>query len=237
MLTGLDPKSPFANKKLTELDELHQRKLKGAVLRAVNIRQIKPVNEQTSKYHIFERLNTGGTPLKPQEIRNCVFNGEFVELLRELNRDPNWRKIIGKKDFDKHQKDVELILRIFSLSGSWKEYEKPMKQFLNVAMADNRDAQSKKIKYFRNHFSKVCELIISELGTNPFHIRGPLNTSALDSVFCTILDNFDNLRLDVKSNFKSLLSDQRFDEGTYYGTSDKVVLEKRFVAAHEHLVR
>src|SRR5215211_5612275 len=27
----------------------------------------------SSIFHIFERLNTGGTPFKPQEIRNCVY--------------------------------------------------------------------------------------------------------------------------------------------------------------------
>ena len=59
----------------------------GCVLRAINIRQISPSDRNTSVYHIFERLNTGGTPLKPQEIRNCVFAGEFVVILKELNKD------------------------------------------------------------------------------------------------------------------------------------------------------
>ena len=72
------------------------------------------MGETTSIYHIFERLNTGGTPLRPQEIRNCVFRGDLVRVLRELNTDSNWRKIFGRNAFDKHQKDIELILRIFS---------------------------------------------------------------------------------------------------------------------------
>ena len=39
-LTGLDSKSPYHNKRFSDLDETDQRKLKQAVLRAVNIRQL-----------------------------------------------------------------------------------------------------------------------------------------------------------------------------------------------------
>src|SRR6185312_5835259 len=70
-LTGLDDRSPYSKMRFQDLDDVSQRKLKGAVLRAINIRQLNPKEEHTSIYHIFERLNTGGTPLKPQEIRNC----------------------------------------------------------------------------------------------------------------------------------------------------------------------
>ena len=110
-LQGLDDKSIFAKKRFEDLEESQQRKLKSAVLRAINIRQLNPRGEATSAYHIFERLNTGGTPLKPQEIRNCVFRGEFVRVLRTLNEDRNWRKIVGKKTYDRHQKDVEDVMK------------------------------------------------------------------------------------------------------------------------------
>ena len=128
-LSGLDDKSPYYNKRFEDLEESDQRKLKQSVLRAVNIRQLSPSGDNTSAYHIFERLNTGGTPLKPQEIRNCVFSGGFNSLLKEANKNKHWRKIVGKSYIDKHQKDVEFILRIFSLVGVAESYEKPMKEF------------------------------------------------------------------------------------------------------------
>jgi len=143
-LSGLSEESPYYNKRFEDLDEKAQRKLKQAVLRAVNIRQLSPVGESTSAYHIFERLNTGGTPLKPQEIRNCVFRGDFNKLLKKHNLDPNWRKILGKPLLDKHQKDVELLLRIFALVGAAKNYEKPMKEFLNKAMTKHDSGDTKK---------------------------------------------------------------------------------------------
>ncbi|KAA6328385.1 hypothetical protein EZS27_022716 [termite gut metagenome] len=35
-------------------------------------------------YDIFNRINTGGTKLERQEIRNCIFIGESTKLLRKL---------------------------------------------------------------------------------------------------------------------------------------------------------
>lgn len=67
--------SPFLNKTFADLDNEYQRKIKQSVLRVMCIQQLSPREDNTSAYHIFERLNTGGTPLKPQEIRNCVFRG------------------------------------------------------------------------------------------------------------------------------------------------------------------
>src|SRR5262249_29157257 len=106
-LSGLNEKSKYANKKFSDLDVSDRRKLENSVLRAVNIRQLSPKEENTSIYHIFERLNTGGTPLTAQEIRNVVFRGKFLKILKSLNKDIHWRNIIGKKNEEKHQKDIE----------------------------------------------------------------------------------------------------------------------------------
>lgn len=236
-LTGLDERSPFANKRMEDLDESHQRKLKSSVLRAINIRQLSPRGESTSVYHIFERLNTGGTPLKPQEIRNCVFRGDFVKMLRALNQDKSWRLILGKQIEDTHQKDVELILRIFSLSNSnWRKYEKPMKEFLNLAMDKHKSGETPQALNFEASFRKVAKIIIDKLGSKPFHIRGPLNSSALDSIFCTLLDHANNLPENLNERFNNLKSDSDFIDATFYGTSDVTVLQKRFAVAAKHLI-
>ena len=226
-LQGLDEESPFFKRKFDELSEQEKRKLRNTVLRAINIRQLAP-SGNTSIYHIFERLNTGGTALKPQEIRNVVFRGEIVHVLRELNTDDHWRAILGKKVIDKHQKDVELVLRLFALSKRIDEYSKPMKEFLNDAMQKNQNAEKPEMKQFRKLFPKAAELIHEKLGARPFHVRGPLNTSVLDSVFCTIMDNLDNVPADIEARFKKLVKDPMFEELTTTGTTDTLIVKERF---------
>ncbi|MHC4454520.1 MAG: GmrSD restriction endonuclease domain-containing protein [Planctomycetota bacterium] len=236
-LQGLDEDNPYHKKRFIDLDEADQRKLKfNSVLRAINIKQLSPKEEYTSVYHIFERLNTGGTPLKPQEIRNCVFLGEFVKILKKLNEDKNWRKVLGKPTFDKHQKDVELILRIFSLSNNWQKYEKPMKEFLNVTMEKEKSGKSSKVKQFVENFPRATDVIIKKLGAKPFHVRGPLNSAVLDSVFCILLDNIDKLPDDIDQRFKKLVGDEEYKETTFYSTSDASVLKKRFEMTQGYLL-
>lgn len=234
-LQGLSSNSKYRNKKFVDLSESDQRKLKSAVLRAINIKQLSPADD-TSMYHIFERLNTGGTPLKPQEIRNCVFRGAIVSSLKNLNENQDWRKILGKANFDKHQKDVELVLRLFALTERMHEYEKPMKEFLNKTMRLNRSASSNAFSRFAKNFPLAASTILDQLGTKPFHIRGPLNTSVLDAVFCTILGRIQAIPEDLEERYLHLLDDEDFIELTYGGTTDTANISTRFQVAYEHLI-
>ncbi|MCF8178485.1 MAG: DUF262 domain-containing protein [Sulfuritalea sp.] len=236
-LSGLDESSPYHNHRFEDLGEGAQRKLKQAVLRAVNIRQLSPTGESTSAYHIFERLNTGGTPLTPQEIRNCVFRGGFNKLLRKANEDPNWRKILGNRYLDKHQKDIELLLRIFSLVGAGKDYEKPMKEFLNKAMKKHDSADTKKAKNFFEVFPVITETVVKSMGQKPFHLRGPLNVSALDSVMSTLIENYRQIdSINLKGRYKDLVDDEYFDEFTRINTTDTKTVRARIEKVKEYLL-
>ena len=237
-LTGLGEKSPYNNLRFEDLEDPDQRKIKQAVLRAVNIRQLSPADGGTGAYHIFERLNTGGTPLKPQEIRNVVFRGELNKLLKKANRDESWRKILGKKYIDKHQKDVELLLRVFSLVGSNNKYEKPMKEFLNKAMENHKKGTSIKVRAFFEAFSKASKVVIEHLGEKPFNLRGPLNVSALDSVFCIIIENLEKINIAaLADNFERLKNDDKFIESTSINTTDTKTVLERFEVVKKHLLK
>lgn len=235
-LTGLNEKSPFAKKTFTDLDEPAQRKLRGSVLRAINIRQMNPKGERTSVYHIFERLNTGGTPLTPQEIRNCVFRGELVNQLRGLNENKKWREILGKTTLDRHQKDVELVLRVLGLSSRFDKYEKPLKEFLNQTMLAERNATSTVARNFLRDFPNLCAKLVDSLGARPFHLRGRLNASALDSVMCVLMNSIDKIPDDLADRYARLKVDTVFTNATYYGTSDVAVIKSRFAQAKAFLI-
>jgi uncharacterized protein with ParB-like and HNH nuclease domain len=236
-LTGLNKESKFHDKKFSELDLADQRKLQNSVLRAINIRQLSPKQENTSIYHIFERLNTGGTPLTPQEIRNVVFRGSFYSKLKDLNKFASWRKVIGKKSPDKHQKDIELILRIFALSNYLTEYEKPMREFLNIISGRYKNSETKVILNFISNFRNASNIILEAFGEKPFHIRGPLNTSAFDSIFCAIINNLELLPKDLTSRYRNLLGDEQFKIYTSIGTTDSNTLNARFKYVEQKLIK
>lgn len=226
-LTGLSPKSPFQGKRFVDLDEKDQRKLTNSVLRVVNIRQMAPKDDDTASFHIFERLNTGGTPLKAQEIRNCVFHGAIVNDLSHLNKNKHWRKIVGRDAIDKHKRDEEILLRIFSLYEKPERYEKPMKEFLNLAMKNNRAANNKKFIQFKERFPVVCRKVVEAFGEKPFHIRGPLNLAAADCIMAECLKHHENDFSLAKTNFDILMNDNQFREDVFFNTSDTSVVKRR----------
>lgn len=234
-LTGLSELSPFSNKTFAELTESDKRKLRNSVLRVINVRQLGPRNDDTSAYHIFERLNTGGTPLTAQEIRHCVFHGAIVESLSNLNRDPNWRRILGKPNYDKHQKDIELVLRVLAFSTRADSYEKPMKEFLNRTMSHYQDASQKEFKKFERDFPAVCELVVNSIGDKPFNPKGRINASALDSVLGTLISNSGSIPKDLNNRYAKLLDDEEFINTLSVSTSDALVVRARLAAVRKHL--
>ena len=75
-LKGLSPESKFHGKKFDDLRDEDKRKLNNSVLRSFVVQQLNP-DDDTSMYHIFERLNTGGTFLTNQEIRKLCISREL----------------------------------------------------------------------------------------------------------------------------------------------------------------
>ncbi|WP_218964713.1 DUF262 domain-containing protein [Nostoc linckia] len=234
-LKGLSERSEYNGKTFKELSDKDQRKLRNATLRAINIKQLKPSRRNDSVFHIFERLNTGGTQLKPQEIRNAVYRGRIVEALRELNDTPGWRSMLGLRRPDKNQKDVELILRLFALFSSHADYEKPMLRYLNRTMEREKAFNSEKANQFSRRFPQVVKAINDSLA-KPFRPRGVINSAVLEAVIVTLLEQ-DHLidGSDLRKRYNSLLSDKKFLSLITGGTTDTLVLKERLGIARDTL--
>ena len=235
-LTSLAPESPFAGATYDSLkDQLpaFAAKFEDAVMRAFVIKQLDP-SDSTSIYHIFERLNTGGSTLMGQEIRNCVYHGKLNTLLCELNELPPWREIYGKQPIDGRMRDVELILRCISLSLRLDEYQKPMKDFLSTSMRTYRNPTITIIETIKQQFTKFCDRVLQAVGARPFHNQGRLITSRLDAAY-TALHDLDQYPDDLKSRLDSLFSNLDFTSSSTFRTTDKDEVAKRIRIARERL--
>lgn len=235
-LTGLHEKSPYYDKTYADLEDSDQaafNKLNDSVLRAFVVKQLTPTGN-TSVYHIFERLNTGGTQLVGQEIRNCVYHGEFNNLLCDLNRYENWRKIFGSNTLHKRQKDVELILRFFSFYENGENYERPIKDFMSNFMSENQHIDHEKKDEFAVLFKNTCDKIVALLGEKPFHVWSGLNVAVFDSTFTTLAKN--GFPHDLKERFASLQKDEVFVKGVRGATADESIVELRMSLAFKYLI-
>jgi len=233
-LKNLNEKSKWCNGRFENFSEEEKRDFANKVLRAFIVEQIDP-KDNTSVYHIFERLNTGGTLLNNQEIRNCLYHGELNDLLIRLNEIKEWRFIVGKPTPDNRRRDVELILRFLSLYKNFSNYEKPLKEFMNNFMGNNRNPKKEDLAEIKRIFTTTCQKIITSLGERPFHIRAGLNTAVFDSIFVNFARYIEKIPNDIKERFQRLIEDQDYYKYTRDATTDIKVIRERFAISEKIL--
>lgn len=230
-LIGVDPR--WEGKSYQDLDPAERRALLTSVLRAVNIEERAAEPEESSRYQIFERLNTGGTILTPQEIRNCSYHGSFNNMLLETNREPAWRSIFGRNDADPRMRDIELIVRVLALHERAERYVKPMKKFLNDYMKEFQ--RESKPEVHQQTFLNAVRLA-GALGTRPFHIRRGINVAVFDSVMVALASASD-IPTDIRERYEQLKLNRRFVELTTTATTDADTVKERVRLAQKTLLR
>ena len=156
----------FQDKRYQDLDVEDRRRLDDSIIHATVIRQDEPTEDQSSVYMIFERLNTGGVNLQPQEIRVALYRGEFVRVLRRLNEHKAWRNLYGKRSL--RLKDMEMILRFFAFLYHTSSYRRPMKEFLNRYMAVNKDLVRQPEAELEQIFDETVTVLDGAVGVRAF---------------------------------------------------------------------
>lgn len=206
-------------------------------LRTVVVRQNKPDDNNSSMFEIFNRLNTGGTPLNSQEIRASLYYCNFYRMLVRLNNDENWRNLLGKPTQDLHSKDIELILRSIALLDEGDNYSSKMVTFLNSFSQKSKNFSDEKIQYLNDlfiSFVKSC----SELKEKAFFRNNRFSNTLFEAVFIAACDSFyeNNALLDDKismESFESLKNDEKFVSFLMSGSSSKEKIKGRIQRAKE----
>ncbi len=226
--------SKWNGKTYAQLDEVDRLQLDDTVLRATVVQQLDP-DDDSSVFHIFERLNTGGINLNPMEIRKCVFMGSQFQMLEELNAVDAWRKLIGQPRIDKRYRDSELVLRVIALHDSWVAYKKPMKGFLNLYLSKLKKmasaAREAEVEKTKAQQTKVFQYTLEQLGEKPFHLRGRLNYAAMDSTLVAAATALDRGVTNLKDRYAVLVADNNYHDWITSDTSDEKVLTSRIAKA------
>lgn len=162
----------WRNKAYSELSEAEKRAIRTYSIHAIVFEQKKP-SDNSGMYQIFERINTGGRVLKPQEIRNSVYHGCFNNLLKELNKTSVWRSILGSETPDTRMSDIELILRFFAFIDLKNRDEYQQKQinlvkYLNAYMSDHVDIGLEETEKFKSLFLDIITYLNSHLNIHAF---------------------------------------------------------------------
>lgn len=228
----------FVGMRFTDLDMEDRRRLDDTIIHATVVRQDEPSQDQSSIYTIFERLNTGGVNLQPQEIRVALYHGQLVRVLKSLNEERAWRELYGKKS--RRLKDMEMILRFFAFYYCSDQYRSPMKDFLNRYMAENRNLDRQSEAELRQVFCKTTSVLNSILGRRAFRPKRAVNAAVVDSLMTGVAKRLRSGEIGDAEQFlrryRSLLSSQEYLAATEKGTSQEANVRTRMKLAKDIFV-
>ena len=225
----------FENLTYSELDESDRIKLDNSIIHATVIKQESPDDNDTSVFHVFERLNSGGRKLNAQEIRVALFHGAFLDLINGLNESDNWRNIYGR--VSGRLKDKELILRFLAMYFDFENYHKPMVDFLNVFAKKHRNPPQSFINECSELFLDSCDLIYRSMGKKAFRPERTFNAAVFDSAMVGLAKriSFGSIpdATSVNYAYSELLKNPDYQKATSYSTADETFVHLRMLTAIE----
>ncbi|BDI20263.1 hypothetical protein ANSO36C_60650 [Nostoc cf. commune SO-36] len=245
-LTGLEALTDLNGYNFSELKELpgdYQTRIEDKKLYIYIIRPSVPAKVV---YDIFNRINTGGTNLERQEVRNCIFSGKSTRLLKELSEKDYFKRAIDYGISPRRMKDREVILRYlaFKIFDYETEYPGELSDFVEKAMKEINLMKDDKIELLKNDFLRVMNLSFEFFGRRNFRLpaaerRGRINIAIFESVsyfFSINSNNFlQNHKMNIQHNFDKLLQNPEYIDAIRYATSSKAKVITRFKLAQEVL--
>jgi hypothetical protein len=191
-------------------------------------------NHMEYLFTVFHRLNSGGSKLNNQEIRNCIFSGSFNQLLKELDKNEIWRSMNGMAP-DNNYRFVkqEVILRFFAFMEEPDKYKGQVAKFLNDYMYARRNIGAPEVAARRQLFERVMAAIAKLFPSGPAEKLPTAVTEALLVGLGRNIDHVDNLDgAALKQRFDAMRQSDPFSEaGLAEGLSKKEKVDQRLQEA------
>jgi hypothetical protein len=238
-LSGMEFLTGFNNSGYDGLPVRYQRRIMETQVVVYQIEQGTPPNV---KFNIFKRINTGGLPLSPQEIRHALNQGPVTEFLVRLARSKEFLSATDHGINDKRMAARELVLRFFAFRLTpYSDYTGDFDAFLNKTMGS--------LNRLETHFGEFEHLFLSTMkrarivfGKDAFRkryfqfaSRSPINKALFEtwSVNLSSISHDEFLLLKDKKEtliekFITLMNEKFFNEAISQGTGDKSKVQIRF---------
>ncbi|WP_077001187.1 DUF262 domain-containing protein [Variovorax sp. KK3] len=195
----------------------------------------------TGKFDLFERLNTYGEPLSPQELRNCVLvslNSKMFRWLRSLAADPDFRACTLLSETQLQEKyDMDLALRFIVLRDVEPKSIGDVHEFLReqmelIALQDDYDFDAEETR-----FKAVFQFFNEHLNINSFRawnekigsFRGGFSLAAYEGLGLAVGREWPEIKK-VKSKFNlKRVVEALWKTGAYKGSFSGLRARERMV--------
>lgn len=242
-LSGLEVLSDLNAQDIHTLNLKALRMLRNGLLRII---MITHDSNESIKYDVFMRLNTGSVHLTEQELRNCLYRGNFNKLLKEIVENKEWQQLLGLKTPHKRMSDRELALRFFAINDSWNNesscvegYKGRMKNFLNDYMCEHMNASQLWINQKKDLFDATVHNVVTIMGEGAFRkleLNGvqerAINRAIMDVLMCSF-SRYNLITLEKKKEeiiqafYENIAANVQFRNSILVATSDTKSLNNR----------
>lgn len=212
--------------------------LKRAVCRVEILRGESNVS---MKYELFKRLNSGGSKLTPQEIRNAIYRGtdpKLNELTLELSQHPLFVKLTDLSKMKKQELyDQELVLRFIAFYNNISNVNENTENFLNNFMEKYVSGEKIDLEFYKSLFIDTLTLIDSLDDDKIFRNNRNLFVPAeFEGITVSIAQNIEKYRTDKKlllEKIQLLKNDIDFKRFSGSASNSKSRIRTRLSRANE----
>jgi uncharacterized protein with ParB-like and HNH nuclease domain len=195
----------------------------------IKINIILTENSDEAQFELFQRLNTGGTALEDQEVRNCLIlmvSPDFYEKLNNLKEYANFKSCLRMKEHNFHKEfHMELILRMFMGYQNIIDYSsyEPLSTTLLSEFIDKETInliQNSDFDIFSSIFKRTFDKLNSTLSDEAFLkyskeqdvFSGAFNVSVFEMISTGVSTNIDAIEgegdEELVSKIKSLYEEE-----------------------------
>lgn len=205
-------------------------KLKTTLKRSVcRVEIVRWDSNEDVRYELFNRLNTGASPLSDQEIRNCIFRAypiDFNQLLRDFANNSVFVKLISPSKRQREEMFLEeLVLRFYAFKFSNGEFRTTVPNYLSEFMRDvSRGIIDFNIEEERKCFLDFITFLAEKFGNVVFRPKGNFALYIYESISYALPRVFSDItgnEVAIESAIKTLLEDEEYSNigTTTYSTT------------------
>jgi hypothetical protein len=250
-LSGCDVIKALNGKGFNDLPMSLRLRLKRSALKTV---VIKRQSKSFLRYEMFKRLNTGGSELSPQEIRNCSVRmlGDdgvaFYSLLMELADKPSFvhsTSTLSLNDLEQKANE-ELVLRFFAAKNYRAHFRGSVRDWLDdymesILLGFVDFPRVKEVADFEAVFSLIDEALgetafVKFRGGAPIGGLAPAYFEAISIGFYEAFASGEPLVADPRASLTELVQSKEFREVTGPGANSKNKLDRRIGLVREAIV-
>ena len=197
---GLQYMTDFNGLTFDELPRQYVRRIKETPIVAYTVEKGTP---DAIVYNIFQRINTGGLELKPQEIRHALYVGKATVLMRKLAESKAFLEATQYSIDADRMADCEYINRFIAFTElDLSEYKGNIDDFLRKSLRQLNNYSDEEIERVEESFLRVmtyCKKIFDKYAFRKYNEnwrRGPINKALFES-WSLVFSKMTDEQLDI----------------------------------------